>query len=306
MPIRVYAYIESEPDSERSSPPSSPGRRGLLSSSISSTKSSSPDGRVFNLRLRAESLVHTHSRLMTAVSAMSRPSTYYEISKKSSTSNQWIAVYRSPPVRESLTPSWDEASIGLGSMSDLGDFLVMVSVFKVTRTKCKEIGSFATTAQALIESCTTRGRTSGYSRRSLHGNVAGRGQEGQMTFRLLRRSAADVSVLTDEVTGIITVTHASVDNANDVRSRSKRFLSSSSSDNDDNDDAEGDSVSEAFNVDASRIFAPSLSPSSPRRARPRFVDYVRAGMVNVDFCVAVDFTSSNGDPRIPGTLHYSK
>ena len=103
---------------------------------------------MLNLRLRADSLVHTHSRLRTV--AMSRPNTYLEISRRLS-SGQWIAVYRSPPVRESVTPTWDEASIDLGSSTDLGDLLVMISVYKVTRTKCKEIGSFETTVQSLID-----------------------------------------------------------------------------------------------------------------------------------------------------------
>lgn len=98
--------------------------------------------------------------------------------------------------------------------------------------------------------------------------------------------------------------NASVENVNDMRGRSQRFLSSFDEvDHDHDHDGDGNSVSEMFGVDASRIAPHSLPPS--RHARPRFVDYVRAGMVNVDFCVAVDFTSSNGDPRVPGTLHYS-
>jgi hypothetical protein len=231
---------------------------------------------------------------------MSRPSTYYEISRKSTT-EQWIVVYRSPPVRESLTPVWDEASIDLGSTSNVRDTPLMVTVYKLTRTKCKEIGSFDTTAQTLIESCTTRERTSGYSRRSLHGGGVGADKGGnRRTFRLLRRTGANVSITSDEATGVITVVHASVENASDVRSRSQKFHAD---DNDHDDDISG---CEAFNIDATRIIPPPHLSSSPHHARPKFVDYVRAGMVNVDFCVAVDFTSSNGDPRKPGTLHYSK
>ena len=37
----------------------------------------------------------------------------------------------------------------------------------------------------------------------------------------------------------------------------------------------------------------------------KFSDYVNAGL-DIDLCVAIDFTSSNGDPKKPGTLHYSR
>lgn len=69
----------------------------------------------------------------------------------------------------------------------------------------------------------------------------------------------------------------------------------------------------------------------PSNASHNFIDYVNSGL-DIDFCVAIDFvslyntccscrephkdciliyanalqTSSNGDPRIPGTLHYSR
>ncbi len=280
----MYAYIESESNPEPASPPSSPGRRGLLSSSISS----SPDARILNLCMRAESLAHAHSRLRTAMTK-SRPSTYYEISRKSTT-EQWIVLYRSPPVRESLTPVWDEASIDLGSTSDLhNNPPLMITVYTLTSQRCKEIGSFDTTAQELIESCTTREKTSGYSRRFLHGRGAGVGRESdRRTFHLQRRSGIKESITSGESVGIITVVHASVEDSNDVRIRSQKFHS---------DDIDDD-------IDSGDV--PPHSPSSPHHALPKFVDYVRAGMVNVDFCIAVDFTSSNGDPRKPSSLHYSK
>lgn len=40
-------------------------------------------------------------------------------------------------------------------------------------------------------------------------------------------------------------------------------------------------------------------PPSP----PTFLDYVNGGC-EMQLCVAIDFTGSNGDPRKPGTLHY--
>jgi len=48
--------------------------------------------------------------------------------------------------------------------------------------------------------------------------------------------------------------------------------------------------------------APPL-PQPIAAGRPAFTDYVRGGC-EINLCVAIDFTGSNGDPRQPGTLHY--
>ena len=37
--------------------------------------------------------------------------------------------------------------------------------------------------------------------------------------------------------------------------------------------------------------------------KPTFIDYVHGGC-EISLIVAIDFTGSNGDPRVPGTLHY--
>jgi C2 domain/Copine len=43
--------------------------------------------------------------------------------------------------------------------------------------------------------------------------------------------------------------------------------------------------------------------SSANSRRPKFVEYLSGGM-ELELCIAIDFTGSNGDPRRPGTLHY--
>jgi len=67
-------------------------------------------------------------------------------------------------------------------------------------------------------------------------------------------------------------------------------------------------------------FVPPSAPSAPNYAslpisnelppamapppqRPQFVDYITGGC-ELELCIAIDFTGSNGDPRVPGTLHY--
>ncbi|GKZ00013.1 hypothetical protein MPSEU_000954700 [Mayamaea pseudoterrestris] len=44
-------------------------------------------------------------------------------------------------------------------------------------------------------------------------------------------------------------------------------------------------------------------PMAPPERKPSFVDYLSGGL-EIEMCIAIDFTGSNGDPRIPGTLHY--
>jgi len=38
--------------------------------------------------------------------------------------------------------------------------------------------------------------------------------------------------------------------------------------------------------------------------KPTFIDYIHGGC-EISLIVAIDFTGSNGDPRVPGTLHYN-
>ncbi len=50
------------------------------------------------------------------------------------------------------------------------------------------------------------------------------------------------------------------------------------------------------------VFEPvPFAPAPP--APPSFLDYIKGGC-EMQLCVAIDFTGSNGDPRQPGTLHY--
>merc|ERR550539_2068386 len=57
------------------------------------------------------------------------------------------------------------------------------------------------------------------------------------------------------------------------------------------------------------VLAPSVPPhvpipfTPPPPAPPTFLNYINGGC-EMQLCVAIDFTGSNGDPRKPGTLHY--
>ena len=49
--------------------------------------------------------------------------------------------------------------------------------------------------------------------------------------------------------------------------------------------------------------APPIPFTPPPPVPPSFLDYINGGC-EMQLCVAIDFTGSNGDPRQPGTLHY--
>jgi hypothetical protein len=87
--------------------------------------------------------------------------------------------------------------------------------------------------------------------------------------------------------GTITVINATVDGVEEVSERMAKASISAS----------------APSVAPSAPFAPSASVPYKPSGQPDFVDYVSGGC-ELNVCVAIDFTGSNGDPRQPGTLHH--
>eukprot|EP00579_Thalassiosira_antarctica_P000165 CAMPEP_0201866306 /NCGR_PEP_ID=MMETSP0902-20130614/942_1 /ASSEMBLY_ACC=CAM_ASM_000551 /TAXON_ID=420261 /ORGANISM="Thalassiosira antarctica, Strain CCMP982" /LENGTH=671 /DNA_ID=CAMNT_0048391255 /DNA_START=92 /DNA_END=2107 /DNA_ORIENTATION=- len=301
----VYAHVE-----QQSSNNSSPSR---------SLSAPSSDSLLLNLRLRANSLIHTHSRTHSmkhrvAPNRISKPDTYYEISRLSfSSSGTWIVVYRSPTVKESVSPMWDEAVIhwsvpsssqsssSPGVSQDLGIFSIRITVYKVKKRKCKEIGSCQTTVENLLEACqTTMAKvTTGYENENTSNESTE--EEGEKKMFQLRPTAKGGANPSNEITGIITVVNASVENSEDVSKRSQRFLSEVDENDNNTDDRSVPSMKDDDSCASINQVVPSHSGP-----RPKFSDYVKSGNLNIDFCVAIDFTSSNGDPRIPGTQHFSR
>lgn len=48
---------------------------------------------------------------------------------------------------------------------------------------------------------------------------------------------------------------------------------------------------------------PLPPPLAPPEQKPSFVEYLSGGL-QIEMCIAIDFTGSNGDPRQPSSLHY--
>mmetsp|Transcript_13222 Transcript_13222/g.21697 ORF Transcript_13222/g.21697 Transcript_13222/m.21697 type:complete len:594 (-) Transcript_13222:28-1809(-) len=223
-----------------------------------------------SLQLRAQSLVFTKSKLRNSLAAstplaLGKPTTYFQLSRPaSSSSSPWVVVYRSPSVTESDTPVWDEALIDLNSICSDGTALsassVRISIYTKKKKKCKEIGSFETTIQYLLESCQAE-------------------EAARSTFELQPKAIKGRQ--SNEKRGKIMVVSANMHRSDEVRQQSQRMMSGVLS--------RGES-------------SPLLEICS---STSKFSEYVNAGL-DIDLCVAIDFTSSNGDPKKPGTLHYSR
>lgn len=223
-----------------------------------------------SLQLRAKSLVLTNSAMRNSLAAkttlgvLGKPSTRFELSRLSSLdSSRWIVFYRSAPIKESVTPTWDEALIDLNSICSDGALssaaCVRVSISMEKKKKWKEIGSFETTIQCLIDSCRTE-------------------EADRSSFELQPKAIKGRQ--SNEKKGEIMVVSALLqqpERPGAARHRSQRILSG--------------------------IKNPLQKTSSS--TSKLFSDYVDAGL-DIDLFVAIDFTSSNGDARIPGTLHYFK
>lgn len=308
--VIMYAHIEQEFASHNNT---------TIPMSINESNGNN-DSRILTLRLRAHSLIFTHSvlqnnRFAPSTKIIGKPDTYYELSRpaystiddgttsvhKSSASSSWIVLYRSPPVTESITPIWDEAMIDFNSLgSTTATSPILISIYRLKKKRCKEIGSFETTVQSLIESCRTE---------EAHDEEKHDEQESS-TFLLQPKPSRGFQ--SNETTGEITVVCASIQRPDEVRQRSQRMLSYDYSSSDENDILQEISSSSSNGINNLCLMAAGVNGSSisstssfSRPQTTKFSDYVDAGL-DIDLCVAIDFTSSNGDPRIPGTLHYSR
>ena len=289
----IYAHIEQDFTVDNPNNTSIPRPIG------DSSDNNNSKSRIFSLRLRASSLIFTSSvlqnKFVSPTILKGKPDTYFELSRpayttteegtvRKSASSTWIVVYRSPPVLESITPLYDEAMIDLNSLhfatknsassNDWNSYPILISIYKVKKKKCKELGSFETTIQALIES----------------GQSEEEEEAGDSSFLLQPKSSKGVQ--SNETTGKVTVVSAFIQRLDEVRQRPQRILPRQY-------------LSSGSTIGFNNL---SLTDETVQSATPtpsKFSDYIDAGL-DIDLCVAIDFTSSNGNPRTPGTLHYSR
>lgn len=219
----------------------------------------------FCFQLRAFDLKNTH-KLVRGM--MSCP--FFELLRKVDRVDgaKWIKVYQSGVVRADLSPVWNVATLDLEAICN-GDVTraMKVVIWDHRRSgKHKLLGELETSVQGLVN--------------AYESSVA---EEDNIGFPVHRHE--------NKIQGRVEVMDAKI-----IGGRSRE-----------QDDTPNTSSSTPVAQVTEQIAATSVSvpnPVTPPNApRPEFIDYLTGGC-QISLAVAIDFTASNGDPRVPGTPHY--
>lgn len=208
------------------------------------------------------------------------PNSYIQISKKHENASGWVAIYRSSRVDDSSTPTWDVGEVNMASLCN-GDWdrpLRLVVMQHHRKAQDVVLGECETTLRMILNTQRDTHSTRSENEVSTHG------------FCLQR----NMSNPNPKPSGRLQVKLAQVIDTlhNNEISSTSMFSSTCSL-----DDASDDGTWKDHHV------VNIAAIPTPITSRATFQDYIQSGWMLNPF-VAIDFTSSNGDPRIPGTLHY--
>ena len=197
--------------------------------------------------------------------------TYLEVAKKenNSTGTAWITIYRSPPVFGSTSPMFDPTQfLGIDWNASL-----RLSIWYYKENKL--LGTCETTWKYLFDACTCREGAKDESSKDLilGGPGSNRAEVGKLR--------------------VLEVEALRGDEDSEAFTRQRHT----------NDESEGGTskiLSASWQSRRGHTKSHESHSGSPQKS---FQDYINGG-VELDMIVAIDFTSSNGDPRHPESLHY--
>mmetsp|Transcript_19118 Transcript_19118/g.47260 ORF Transcript_19118/g.47260 Transcript_19118/m.47260 type:complete len:285 (+) Transcript_19118:751-1605(+) len=182
-----------------------------------------------------------------------------------------LVVYRSSPVNDSFEPRWDVAEVDLEALCN-GDFdrplRLCVLLHKRKRGGNIRIGECETTLRMILNTQRSESPVNGFS---IFKSIESQEIVGRFEVPMIQ--VIDLK-LEEEVMIENFQLNCAEDNDSALSSRTNPF---------------------AFDISATPTDATSPAESS-------FSDYIDNGWL-LDFMIAIDFTSSNGDPRVPGSLH---
>jgi len=219
------------------------------------------------------------------------PDVVLEIAKrpKEIVRQAWVTIYRSQPALDTLNPVWDTAELDLCTLCD-GD-LDRPLRFSVTIVKSQArrelMGLTETTLRYLLESAEKHGeilqnhtleaeeseRTNGTHQAELSERTT-----DSISEFILQRNSTKVK----EVGRLLVFEAELLEEGQTISSELRGGIE------------QGPVVEVVDLVNLSPLAPPSLHD---------FSFYIEQGL-EIGFCVAIDFTSSNGDPREPSSLHY--
>jgi len=233
----------------------------------------------FRFQLRAFELKNMQTSLVGMTSCP-----FFELLRKVErpTGAIWVKVYQSNVVRRDLRPVWNEATLDLEAIcnGDL-DRAMKVVIWDHRRSgKHKHMGEFETSVQGLLN--------------AREPDVKG----GEPISFTVNRQGKVVGRCEVMEAGII---------GGGASSTTRNSMSANGSHRQSSPETRTSKVTER--MAAASIGSPSwkgmsgAAATAPPPKRPEFIDYLTGGC-QISLAVAIDFTASNGDPRVPGTPHY--
>lgn len=210
----------------------------------------------------------------------SKSDPFFEVSRiiNAAGGPSWQPVYRSEYVNNNLNPKWKPCSVDLNQLCE-GDLdkPVRIDVWDWEKSgKHDPMGSFETTVNAMMRAVEPTGS----------GNP--KTVDTKKAFKLIRRG---------KDFGMVLVTGASIQGGSSLGG------SGTSQPNTPSSQQPVAAMVASPMAPLPQPIPPPMAFVSPPESRPKFVDYL-AGGCELQMSVAIDFTGSNGDPRVPGTLHY--
>ena len=212
------------------------------------------------------------------------PDTVFQIAKKHAIQGgyqrgEWTAVYRSQSVSNSFNPTWDTGELDVESLcSGDSNRPLRISVWTVRGSALGTmIGEFETTWQSILDTQGTHFRRTtaeseicqlGFPVKKLQNNDTGEALVGRLLVKVAQE-----------------VVNASSNDQYGNKEESVPVATAVYKDT---------MADQPFTINIGALPTPMAAPAT-------FQDYMQSW--KLELAVAIDFTSSNGDPRIPGSLH---
>jgi hypothetical protein len=243
--------------------------------------------RIVHLKVVARNLETTAGRFRKTMFHRD-PDTVLEIAKRPDdiSLHAWVTVYRSQPVLNSSNPEWDAVKMNLGTFCEgTLDRHIRLSIKSVTKGHADElIGMTETTLNHLImavqrQSMNSISLVSGSEEFGQESNCSG-GHELLLQRGIERKNSRMMTEC-----GILKVLQAEILSPQDI--------------------SEHESIERVnVNVVAQEKAVEVIDVGSVSVPIARRFDGYMNSSCQIGFCVAIDFTSSNGDPRKEDSLHY--